>query len=219
MLAFRPLQRYFDFAGRSGRAEYWQWIVLTTLANVVAKIMDRASSDSYGPPSHIVVFLLFIATVIPGLSVSWRRLHDINQPGIIYGIVFAALLIEALVMLAGLFLQQSTGSSFLFDIGILGGLAWFAIAIYMIYLFALPGDAGSNSYGPPDAFAASAPPLGTYLDRFAAPPAASRPSGTDATMDALERLGRLHAEGHLSDEELAAQKRRLLGMEDARPPL
>ncbi len=49
--------------------------------------------------------------------------------------------------------------------------------------------------------AAAAPP----------PPAASAASSHDDMMAALERLGGLHAQGILTDEEFAAQKAKILG--------
>lgn len=53
------------------------------------------------------------------------------------------------------------------------------------------------------ALAAQAPP----------PPAAAAPAamGTDDMIAALERLAALHAQGILTDEELAQQKPRILG--------
>ena len=43
-----------------------------------------------------------------------------------------------------------------------------------------------------------------------APPAAAVAGGGDATVDALERLGKLHESGVLTDEELANEKRRIM---------
>ena len=37
MQGLRPLQRYFEFSGRSGRAEYWQWILLTAVAGMAIR--------------------------------------------------------------------------------------------------------------------------------------------------------------------------------------
>jgi hypothetical protein len=41
-------------------------------------------------------------------------------------------------------------------------------------------------------------------------PAAPAPSGMDSTIDQLKKLGELHDQGILTDEEFAAQKQRIL---------
>ncbi|MFD9724559.1 SHOCT domain-containing protein [Streptomyces sp. NPDC059072] len=49
-----------------------------------------------------------------------------------------------------------------------------------------------------------------YAAPPAAPPAAAPGGMTDETLDALERLGKLHEQGVLTDTEFAVQKDRLL---------
>jgi len=52
---------YFTFSGRATRAEYWWWMLFTTLFGLI-------------PFASLVV-------LIPSLAVSVRRLHDINRSG------------------------------------------------------------------------------------------------------------------------------------------
>lgn len=210
MLALRPLQRYLDFAGRSGRAEYWQWVALSFVASWVAKIMDKLASPAYGPPTYTITTLLALATVVPALAVGFRRLHDIGRSGWPFAITFGVLCLDALVILSGMYIQQQTGAEFLLDVGILGALVWLALSVYLFILLAKPGDLGPNVYGSPDAFAAAAPPLGAYVADLQARMHTGA-SSSDAKITTLERLARLHADGHLSDAEFAEQKRRLLG--------
>jgi len=65
-LGFR---RYFDFSGRSTRAEYWWWTLFIFTVSLVTVDMPG------------LYLLFFLVTFIPSLSVGVRRLHDINKSG------------------------------------------------------------------------------------------------------------------------------------------
>lgn len=68
-------ERYFDFNGRARRAEFGWFILLAWIAAaVLSTLLDRA-----GTPAFVGVF--WLAAFIPYLSVSVRRLHDINISG------------------------------------------------------------------------------------------------------------------------------------------
>jgi len=69
-------QRYFDFSGRSTRAEYWWWVLFGFLAAVVLTIVDNIMGTN-----GVLAGLWGLATLIPGLTVTVRRLHDINKSG------------------------------------------------------------------------------------------------------------------------------------------
>ena len=62
-------QRYFDFRGRSTRAEYWWWALFTIITQAVLNVF---------PPAGL---LFTLATLIPGLALGARRLHDIDRSG------------------------------------------------------------------------------------------------------------------------------------------
>ena len=76
--------RYTDFSGRSIRSEYWNYTVFIVVLNTVTDYLDSKiqgvsflESDLIGTLS----MLLIIITFIPSLSVSVRRLHDVNKSG------------------------------------------------------------------------------------------------------------------------------------------
>ncbi|MDW9970415.1 DUF805 domain-containing protein [Sinorhizobium meliloti] len=69
--------RYFDFSGRSTRAQFWYYhLVLLGLA-VVGVIIDAAITE--GQP--LVSALIIIAHYIPSLAITVRRLHDSDKSG------------------------------------------------------------------------------------------------------------------------------------------
>jgi uncharacterized membrane protein YhaH (DUF805 family) len=71
------MQRYFEFSGRSTRAQFWYYhLVLLGLA-AVGIIIDAAITE--GQP--LVSALIIIAHYIPSLAITVRRLHDADMSG------------------------------------------------------------------------------------------------------------------------------------------
>ncbi|MCX7548118.1 DUF805 domain-containing protein [Xanthomarina sp. F1114] len=76
-------EHYADFSGRARRTEYWMFILFQIIFAIVALILDGVlgmslSSDlAYG-----WIYLIYIlATFLPSLAVTVRRLHDIGKSG------------------------------------------------------------------------------------------------------------------------------------------
>lgn len=75
-----PFKRYFEVSGRSRRKEYWLFGLLITILSFI-------------PILGLIVGLL---TLIPSITVSIRRMHDVGKSGWfmlipIYGIYLACL--------------------------------------------------------------------------------------------------------------------------------
>lgn len=85
--ALRPLNRYFDFDGRSPRSEYWwfqlfQWIAYLVLGVIFGMIGGAfGGSDAGFLTAMILVLLLMIAFLLPNLAAMVRRLHDQDLSG------------------------------------------------------------------------------------------------------------------------------------------
>ena len=81
--AKRPLQKYADFSGRAPRAEYWWFVLALIVCYIVISIIEsviglnRMVMGVYGP----LMILLWLATLVPQIAVSVRRLHDTNRSG------------------------------------------------------------------------------------------------------------------------------------------
>ena len=73
--AMMPLQKYAQFTGRSGRAEFWWYFLATVIVNVIVQTVDQMISGGPG----ILTGALALALFIPGLAVSFRRLHDTDR--------------------------------------------------------------------------------------------------------------------------------------------
>ena len=73
--------KYADFSGRALRSELWFFALFIVLGSIVTVIFDVMvlgySVESYGPLNLICIVALFI----PAVSVTARRLHDVNRSG------------------------------------------------------------------------------------------------------------------------------------------
>ena len=73
--------KYAVFSGRALRTEFWWFVLFVTLGSIVATIIDIMilgyPIEVNGPLNLICIVALFI----PAVSVTARRLHDVNRSG------------------------------------------------------------------------------------------------------------------------------------------
>jgi uncharacterized membrane protein YhaH (DUF805 family) len=87
-------QRATDFSGRSRRQEYWFFHLFNVFAFLalvfVGATLDWAvfGGSRRGGAAFFLLALYSIASFIPSLAVTVRRLHDIGKSGWWYWIVF-----------------------------------------------------------------------------------------------------------------------------------
>ena len=82
--------RYFDFEGRSSRAEFWYWQLFRVLLFLSLTFLETVLFSGLN-----FTFNLFL--LIPEISVSIRRLHDINKSGLWYLLTFTIIGIIPLI--------------------------------------------------------------------------------------------------------------------------
>ena len=73
--------RYFDFRGRSSRAEYWWFVLFLVLVDLALSLFDSVSFLAGGFTGGLFGTLWSIAVIVPQISIGARRLHDINRSG------------------------------------------------------------------------------------------------------------------------------------------
>ncbi len=76
----RCLKKAFDFKGRARRKEYWTFVGINLIIYTIAMLIDLKISEEEVGKGPVVTALKFIF-LIPGVSVSVRRLHDIGKSG------------------------------------------------------------------------------------------------------------------------------------------
>ncbi len=107
----RGFSNYANFSGRASRSEYWWWALFNFILFLIPGILmamglvGAASSASYydsyygyhsntdiyeglffgtGLTGLIIYAILALVLIIPNLSITWRRLHDIGRSGAWY---------------------------------------------------------------------------------------------------------------------------------------
>jgi uncharacterized membrane protein YhaH (DUF805 family) len=217
MQGLRPLFRYFDFAGRSGRAEYWQFFALTFIISMLLSLMEFRSllaSAALGVPSIPIWSTVFSLLVfIPATAAMFRRLHDRNKSGWLVGGFWIFMGMTFVVLIIGMATSETAGESAIGPLLLAIGLVLMIVSIYILVQLALPGDDFENDYGWPDnaPFDVQDAFGGRKAVSHARPP--TQRVSTRHPEDALvriERLADLHAKGHLTNEEFVSQKTRLL---------
>lgn len=72
-------KKYIVFRGRSSRSEFWYWALFVNFASLVTVILDWILFPArvVGP----VAILFALVVILPEISLSIRRLHDIDKSG------------------------------------------------------------------------------------------------------------------------------------------
>lgn len=71
------LNNYLKFDGRSRRAEFWSFVLVTMLFGAAASFWDNIMFNG----SEVFENLVNLAFLVPAIAVSTRRLHDIGRSG------------------------------------------------------------------------------------------------------------------------------------------
>jgi uncharacterized membrane protein YhaH (DUF805 family) len=132
-----PIDLLFGFKGRINRAKYW--LVVLIWSAVWAAIAVIIIMSGAAMIAAIVAAIILVPTVVSGLAIGFKRLHDRNRSGwsllLFYLVPFIGLTWANLVQ-AGIFQSALSLVGFLF-------LTW-----AFIELGCRRGSIGGNSYGP-----------------------------------------------------------------------
>jgi uncharacterized membrane protein YhaH (DUF805 family) len=81
--------KYATFSGRARRSEYWWWWLFILLGSIVFVLVDNVLSitftDSLGGSTVTAgwtTLIFALVTLIPGIAVTIRRLHDTGRSGV-----------------------------------------------------------------------------------------------------------------------------------------
>ncbi len=69
------LKQYATFTGRARRQAYWMFFLFTVIISIVLGLVDRAIG------MNLLGMIYGLATLIPGIAVGVRRLHDTDRSG------------------------------------------------------------------------------------------------------------------------------------------
>ena len=124
-------QRYFDFSGRSTRAELWWWSLFTNLVQLIPLIGS----------------VIALAALIPSIALTSRRLHDIGKSGWWQLLPLGGLILVFLILFsAGAYFESLWPMSLM---ELLVSLVLFLGSIVLLIVWLIKkGDEGPNKYGP-----------------------------------------------------------------------
>ena len=91
---------YVKFDGRASRAAFWWWVLFAILVAIAANIIDAIIGI------YLFSWLTSLALLLPGLSVSIRRLHDTNRTG--WWILIGLIPLIGFIVLLIFYLEQGT---------------------------------------------------------------------------------------------------------------
>lgn len=76
-------KNYANFNGRARCSEFWFFALFNLIIYLAASVINYLIAGSSDTTSIIgIIYLLYsLATILPSLAVSWRRLHDIGKSG------------------------------------------------------------------------------------------------------------------------------------------
>ena len=86
-------KNYANFKGRARRSEFWWTVLFTFLVSTLLSIVFPGSMMDLGnglviQQSHPIVNLWSLATLVPSLAITWRRLHDVSKSGPYFFFIF-----------------------------------------------------------------------------------------------------------------------------------
>lgn len=177
-----PLKRYFDFAGRSRRKEFWMWVLGVVIVTIVLSLIDtmlglggRSAVDTTVTPDGLnysasawtsggwLTNLFALAILIPNLAVGVRRLHDTGRSGwwIVLPMPFylVGLVAAVMAMFGG-----AGAMAGLFGVVMFAMPLGFLCALVLLVFFCLEGTRGPNRYGPDPKASENAPADGQALN-------------------------------------------------------
>jgi uncharacterized membrane protein YhaH (DUF805 family) len=150
--AKRPIENYAQFSGRASRPEFWWFVLATTVAGIVARIVDSILGIQLAGPIGPLYILLCLAIIVPSIAVAIRRLHDTGRPGwwILLPAVpyILAIVLGGAAMMGGAASGSAMGMGAGFGIAMIFMLIALACAIVLIVFYCQPGTSGDNQYGP-----------------------------------------------------------------------
>lgn len=75
------LKKYAEFNGRSRRKEYWMFYLFTIIVNIPLGVLDEIADTTFQYGSGVFSSMFSLFTLLPWISLTVRRLHDLNKSG------------------------------------------------------------------------------------------------------------------------------------------
>jgi len=147
-------RQYVGFSGRAARSEYWLWVLFCGVVSALLHGLEGGASQ--GSPGPIGT-AWSLATFLPGLAVSVRRLHDTERSGWWLALPLAVMLVLGLALGAVMVEMQGLGGRVSTEtvaamsprlVAVLfAAAAWLVVVGLFLVWFCSRGTVGPNRYG------------------------------------------------------------------------
>tara|TARA_B100001057_G_scaffold311681_1_gene311702 strand:+ start:395 stop:829 length:435 start_codon:yes stop_codon:yes gene_type:complete len=74
-------KNYLNFSGRSGPSAYWWYLLWSLIFTILFALIDSPALDISAEDLFSLSSAFALITLIPSISLSFRRLHDIDKSG------------------------------------------------------------------------------------------------------------------------------------------
>lgn len=119
-------RKYADFTGRASRSELWWWVLAWVVIEAVINIIGNATGQmgaamyrngAFHPTPGFWFFgalagLVWLATIVPWLAITWRRLHDANLAGPFFFLSFIPFVGGIILLILLLLPSNALGARF-----------------------------------------------------------------------------------------------------------
>lgn len=75
------LTKYADFSGRAQRSEYWWFMAILLLVALILTLIEVSIFTGWMAEIGVLSLIFNLATLLPAVAVTVRRLHDIDRTG------------------------------------------------------------------------------------------------------------------------------------------
>ncbi len=73
--------KYVTFSGRAARSEFWYFALFTFIGTIAISLIERLTFGISLVASGLLEGMFSLVTFLPSISVSVRRLHDLDRSG------------------------------------------------------------------------------------------------------------------------------------------
>jgi uncharacterized membrane protein YhaH (DUF805 family) len=120
----RYWRKYAIFSGRASRSEFWWWalaqfIVVAILLAIYVPSLLAARTGGSGIRIDVGIIIVIViggiwglVNIVPGIALTWRRLHDANLSGLFWLLSFIPSLGGLIILVLTLLPSNPEGARF-----------------------------------------------------------------------------------------------------------
>jgi len=129
--------KFATFSGRAPRSEYWWWVLFIILGNFVSGFLDGIVLGLGVGDGSIIGALFGLATLLPTIAVTARRLHDVNRSGWWQVAPYGMLIVTAIMAAINAAILQTAAA-----------IAAVVLLVALLVWLVRAGTTGTNGFGP-----------------------------------------------------------------------